>query len=140
VLAERVLACFQRITQASATVPGQMRGGLRLYGWANVTRPGGYNRVHNHAASMWSGVYYVDPGSPDASFPDSGVLEFVDPRLGSSMVTTPGRPFGGNLRVVPEEGLMVLFPSWLMHFVNPFEGTGERISISFNLCEARPGR
>ena len=26
-----------------------------------------------------------------------------------------------------------MFPGWLNHFVNPFKGTGERISIAFNL-------
>jgi hypothetical protein len=32
-----------------------------------------------------------------------------------------------------EAGMMVLFPSWLYHFVNPFFGDGERISIAFNI-------
>ena len=30
-------------------------------------------------------------------------------------------------------GLLLMFPSWLNHFVNPFMGGGERISIAFNL-------
>jgi hypothetical protein len=33
----------------------------------------------------------------------------------------------------PIPGVMVLFPSWLQHFVHPFFGKGERISIAFNV-------
>jgi hypothetical protein len=35
--------------------------------------------------------------------------------------------------VDPLPGLMVMFPGWLKHMVHPFFGSGERISISFNL-------
>lgn len=135
-LAGQIFECFTRITRESVTVAGNFAGSVEMSGWANVTVDGGYNRIHNHADSMWSGVYYAATGSPDPAFPDAGVLEFVDPRLGANMVSAPGRPFGGNLRVVPAAGLMVLFPSWLLHFVNPFRGTGERVSISFNLTLA----
>ena len=27
---------------------------------------------------------------------------------------------------------MVVWPSWLLHWVNPYYGEGERISIAFN--------
>ena len=30
-------------------------------------------------------------------------------------------------------GMMVIFPRWLYHYVNPVHGKGERISIAFNL-------
>ena len=32
----------------------------------------------------------------------------------------------------PKPGQVLLFPSWLHHYVNPFRGKGERISIAFN--------
>ena len=38
-----------------------------------------------------------------------------------------------KLRVPPEACLMLLFPSWLYHYVNTFHGQGERISIAFNV-------
>ena len=28
---------------------------------------------------------------------------------------------------------MVVFPGWMYHFVNPYQGEGERISIAFNV-------
>jgi predicted 2-oxoglutarate/Fe(II)-dependent dioxygenase YbiX len=31
-----------------------------------------------------------------------------------------------------EPGQLVLFPSWILHDVKPFEGEGERITVAFN--------
>jgi hypothetical protein len=28
---------------------------------------------------------------------------------------------------------MIVFPGWLQHFVHPYFGSGERISIAFNV-------
>jgi uncharacterized protein (TIGR02466 family) len=42
--------------------------------WANVCRDGNYNVVHTHPNAMWSIVYYVAAGNPDASIPYSGFV------------------------------------------------------------------
>jgi hypothetical protein len=34
----------------------------------------------------------------------------------------------------PEEGLMLLFPSYMYHRTIPFAGDGTRISIAFDVC------
>jgi predicted 2-oxoglutarate/Fe(II)-dependent dioxygenase YbiX len=42
-------------------------------------------------------------------------------------------PFGYGIRHVGfEPGQLVLFPSWVLHDVKPFEGEGERITVAFN--------
>ena len=41
-----------------------------------------------------------------------------------------------NLRL--EAGQLVMFPSWVLHDVKPFEGDGERITIAFNCWFALP--
>jgi uncharacterized protein (TIGR02466 family) len=109
------------------------RGHVRLSAWANVSRRGHYHRVHNHPSSCWSGVYYVDAGGDAPGHPLSGVLEVCDPRPFTEMVPSPGSPFGQRAIFRAEAGTMVLFPSWLYHFVNPFHGDGERISVAFNV-------
>ena len=35
--------------------------------------------------------------------------------------------------VKPEEGVLLMFPSWLRHSVNPFFGEGERRTFSANM-------
>jgi hypothetical protein len=35
--------------------------------------------------------------------------------------------------VRPENGMMLIFPGWLNHYVHPYWGERERISVAFNL-------
>ena len=122
----------------SQMLPGRsFQGAIQLKAWANVCGRGNYNTMHNHPECVLSGVYYVDPGTEVAGRPESGTLEFIDPRPGADMVVTPGSPFGRRFVVRPVAGRMVVFPSWLQHLVNPYEGEGYRIAISFNVPAVR---
>ncbi len=109
---------------------------LSAFGWATICRAGAYHAPHSHPDSAWSGVYYVDPGTDSRDQPLSGVLEFLDPRAGVEAVTAPGDPYGDPFRVRPEAGLLVLFPSWLYHWVHPYTGQTPRIAVSFNATQA----
>jgi uncharacterized protein (TIGR02466 family) len=118
--------------------PGSFQGTLSVSAWAAICRAGAYHAPHSHPDSAWSGVYYVDAGSshPDRSL--SGVLEFLDPRAGVEAVSAPGDPYGEPVRVRPEAGLIVIFPSWLYHWVHPYAGHTPRIAVSFNATLAAP--
>jgi hypothetical protein len=106
--------------------------------WFHVTRRGGFFGQHNHPNASWSGVYCVDPGRSDADRKDSGLLTFLNPMIACAMHTDAGNarmqlPYAfhvANVRLEP--GQLVLFPSWVLHDVKPFEGEGERITIAFN--------
>lgn len=111
-------------------------GPLTIKAWANISRRGNYHRIHNHPRACWSGVYYVAVGTSAPDHPLSGLLELMDPRPFTEMVSTPGEPFGQKLAIAPEAGTIVVFPSWIYHFVNPYHGEGERISIAFNAATA----
>jgi uncharacterized protein (TIGR02466 family) len=117
--------------------------------WFHVTRRGGFFALHNHPMASWSGVYCVSPGQHDADKPDSGLLSFVNPAVTAAMyrdVTTAKlrRPYSyGIPNISLEPGQLVIFPSWVLHDVKPFEGEGERITVAFNcwftLDENPPG-
>lgn len=111
----------------------QVSGEIDAWGWANVSWKGSYNKPHIHPDAMWSGVYYVDAGSSPADQPDSGMLEFLDPRPGIDILKIPGMPYSGTYRIEPVTGMMVLFPGWLYHFVNAYQGESFRISVAFNV-------
>ena len=106
--------------------------------WFHITRRGGYFGLHNHPNASWSGVYCVDPGKSDPGKEASGLLSFVSPMLSTGMYQDAANakmqlPYGNmlaQLSLLP--GQLVMFPSWVLHDVKPFEGEGERITIAFN--------
>jgi uncharacterized protein (TIGR02466 family) len=112
--------------------PGSFKGMMSVSAWATICRAGAYHAPHSHPDSAWSGVYYVDAGTNPTDRSLGGVLEFLDPRAGVEAVTAPGDPYGEPVRIRPEAGLVVIFPSWLYHWVHPYVGHTPRIAISFN--------
>ena len=108
-------------------------------GWGAVLRGGDGQSAHVHPGSMYAGVYYVTvPKEVESSNKDGGCLEFMDPRPGAPMaqVLRGKNLYGDNFQICPgaDGGLLVMFPSWLMHEVKPMpmNYTGPRIGISFN--------
>lgn len=122
---------LRRMIDATAGA-NAFKGTLSVSAWAAICRAGAYHAPHSHPDSAWSGVYYVDPGTESPGQPLSGVLEFLDPRAGVDAVTAPGDPYGEPFRVLPQAGLLVVFPSWLCHWVHPYAGQTPRIAVSFN--------
>jgi uncharacterized protein (TIGR02466 family) len=114
------------------------KGTLSITAWATVCRAGAYHAPHSHPDSAWSGVYYVDGGAENPDQPLNGMLEFLDPRAGAEAVSAPGDPYGEPFRVRPQAGLLVVFPSWLYHWVHPYGGETPRIAISFNATIGAP--
>ena len=107
--------------------------------WFHVTRDGGYFQAHNHANASWSAVYCVDPGD-DTPLNDheAGCIVFADPRLNAKMHLDPANrnlrrdmSFDAfRLRLQPAE--LLVFPSYLLHWVEPYKGDRPRITISAN--------
>ena len=107
---------------------------IRAEAWGNIMDGGDFSMIHNHVRDDWSGVYYVDAENGDPSVERNGALELVDPRTVQPLTGTGRfrRPFR-HVTVQPKNGLMILFPSWMNHYVYPYRGESERISIAFNL-------
>lgn len=133
----RLLGRINMISEAvldAYNTPGARQ--LIVSGWANMLRPGGYNRVHNHANATWSGVYYVTGIAEDPNDEFAGRIEFIDPRPRSGLNYSDNSIFRQKVTYRPQAGSMILFPSWLNHCVHPVHGDAERISIAFNLMAA----
>jgi uncharacterized protein (TIGR02466 family) len=130
----RMTIAITRAITLTRTAPRTFNAGID--GWANVSRHGQYNAIHNHPNCLWSGTYYVCAGEPDPDTEFNGRLELIDPRAGTSALAPENTMLRGRYLITPTPGLMVLFPSWLNHFVHPFFGRGARISIAFNITTA----
>ena len=103
--------------------------------WANINPPGGMNRAHQHPNSLWSGVYWIKTPK------NCGHLKIDDPRSAAAMVrpkqkegSMPSRLFR-ETHYEPIAGRCIMFPSWLMHCVDPNESNDIRISVSFNFMQ-----
>jgi uncharacterized protein (TIGR02466 family) len=105
---------------------------LKINDWVNINRKGDYNCRHVHLCNnvFLSGVYYVKV--PE----NSGNIRFWDPR-GILHHRLPEHDYYFDdcqyQWIVPKAGLLLFFPTWLEHEVEPNESDEDRISISFNL-------
>jgi uncharacterized protein (TIGR02466 family) len=101
--------------------------------WACINKKHDQNLIHSHTNNYnLSGVCYLSV--PE----DSGEIVFRDPRPGANQA--PNRLFkddGDSEYFMPSDGLIMLFPSYLEHFVLQNRSDSDRISVSFDLTLAR---
>jgi len=124
---ERHVRFALNVATVRATAPQCLKASFDLFGWAAVNRNGHCNAPHLHPGATWSGVYYVDPGDEEAG----GQLEFAHPVAAAAMTFFPGALPSARL-IKPEPGLIVLFPSYLIHSVRMYRGERPRVCVPFN--------
>ena len=117
--------------------------------WTVHSYEGDYNPLHDHGTKSQMGVscifYMKVPeqiqklGNPNEEF--AGLNHSSGAVDGFTYLTwgTNGHRDVNMLRPVteeyikPVEGMLIMFPSWLRHSVNPFFGEGERRTFSANI-------
>lgn len=136
--------CFQHLGFLVAQLNGysnEEMGRLRIYhhSWYHITRDRGYTAAHNHPMASWSGVYCVHPGDPPPpGMVNNGSLRFLDMRTVANSYMDQGNaylasPYGiADLAYNLQPGMLLLFPSYLVHEVSPYLGRQERITVAFN--------
>jgi uncharacterized protein (TIGR02466 family) len=127
-----LMECERRYAPAAYASP-QANDGIRmgLEGWININPRHAFNAPHAHAGYGWSGCYYVQ--QPTVQEGRSGEIEFLDPRSGvDGWPMTNGELTMTKFRIRPDAGSLLIFPSYLRHWVYPNEQDEERISIAFN--------
>jgi len=90
--------------------------------WANINEHGDFNMPHVHEGVL-SGVFYCK--APE----NSGRLILQDPAVRSNSHLIKNHDFAINA----EQLALIIFPSWLEHYVEPSESEELRVSISFNI-------
>lgn len=98
--------------------------------WININYQHCYNVVHTHPGSIFSGVFYLQCN------PSSGNLVFVNPYDFINIpqhIETYNEYNSAKWLVVPEVQKLVMFPSYLRHYVDANKTLEKRISVSFNI-------
>jgi len=111
-----------------------------LQAWPNVNRRGDYHNLHNHPHSYLSGTYYVAMPTPEQfdtparSDLNPGAISFYDPRAQANMLAIrDDAQIDAEHRIMPIAGMLLLWPSFLHHFVHPNASDSLRVSVSFNV-------
>ena len=102
------------------------------HSWVVSQYAGEYNPWHHHSGDFSSVIYLKLPPNMhkeieedfEDHYPANGLIEFM---FGENQGFR-----SDNLKFKPEVGKLLMFPSWLKHFVYPFKSEGERRSMSFN--------
>lgn len=110
--------------------------------WFQIQNRYGFHDIHNHGNCSWSGVYYVQIDPLERRFEHAtlgamnGITRFYGHQLGllggAHMDLGNAYLQQSHFDVVPEEGTLIVFPSWLNHKAMPYDGDKDRIIISFN--------
>jgi uncharacterized protein (TIGR02466 family) len=103
-----------------------------IQAWLNVNHSFHWNDIHIHSdhGVLISGVYYVR--TPE----NCGNIRMYDPRLlkGKNLYDQYYFEGRGDYFSIPvQEQLMLFFPPWLPHMVEPSTSDQERISVAFNI-------
>ena len=99
--------------------------------WANVLKQHETHQPHTHSNNFLSGVFYLDA---DDTMPG---ITFQDPRPGANVIL-PRKKFdhmnnANLLNYKAKTNRIIIFPSWLVHWVPTNLSTSNRISISWNI-------
>ena len=98
--------------------------------WATLYPKGTFVPQHIHSNSTLSGVFYVKTSE------NCGSIVFQDPAwVAKTMQTRKDHwpQIQTKFAVPPEDGMMILFPSWLPHNTEINNSDDDRIIISFNI-------
>lgn len=117
--------------------------------WFQISNKGVHHDVHSHGNCSWSGVYVVQV-DPDASRERhsayaslNGVTRFYGPHFqslaGASIDYGNAYLQQAHIDIAPLPGRLVVFPSWLLHQAMPYQGSQDRIILSFNASIHRTG-
>jgi uncharacterized protein (TIGR02466 family) len=111
----------------------------QIQAWVNINRYGDYHDLHNHPHSYLSGTYYVQVPEQEIREDNRnditpGAISFYDPRPQANMNAIRGdAQISAEHSILPVAGAILMWPSFLHHFVHPNLSRQPRISVSFNL-------
>lgn len=117
-------------------VPPQDLATTIVESWYHISNAGGFHDAHHHHACSWCGIFYLqigDSGRPAAGGAPNGGSRFYSPLVRGGQYRDYGTKYLTETIDAPlEDGLLLLFPSYLLHAGLPYRGARDRILIAFN--------
>ena len=125
---------FKEVTSKIKSTELEIKNVIFRQCWCNVNRKNNWNIIHNHGQYNLSAVYFVQKPT------DSGSLALRDPR---AILTASWGAWADKIYNMTNENAiiylntdkrdLIIFPSFLDHFVSPSNSDEERISIAMDM-------
>ena len=100
--------------------------------WININLNEKISFPHSHPNRVFSAVYYIKDDK------NCGDLVFINPNkvvcqnISDDCIEEYNFYNATHWKVTPQPGLLIIFPSWLEHYVMPNNSNTDRISIALN--------
>ena len=98
--------------------------------WSNVLKPGEAHRPHTHSNNFLSGVFYVESD-------EFANIQFMDPRPAANVIEPTIKSYNKENSArwffSSTKNTLIIFPSWLLHYVPVNKSNNNRVSIAFNI-------
>ncbi len=107
----------------------------RLDAWININKNGDSNMPHVHPTSHLSGVMWLKCPKNCGQIVFTSPYEFVGAKEYEIYSDDFQKEHSSytSYHFNPTEGCIILFPSHLLHHVNPNKSNEDRISVAFNM-------
>lgn len=105
--------------------------------WYHIANDGGYHDAHVHHGCSWCGIYYLQVGdsgqrSEHGSAPNGGSRFYSPINSGGGYRDFGNQYLSASVDPAISDGLLLLFPSFLVHSGLPYEGNRDRVVLAFN--------
>jgi hypothetical protein len=104
--------------------------------WYHITNQHGFHDAHWHHGCSWCGIFYVQLGDssrgPHRTAPNGGSRFYSPFSRGGSYKDFGNKYLADSMDAPIEDGMLLLFPSYLLHSGLPYIGLHDRVVIAFN--------
>lgn len=120
-------SCIE-VAKDDLSLPKQIKLPITIC-WTNKTNKLQNHHLHSHGNSFMSGIFYLTDSH------NGGETVFVCKNPWFQLhkwLSWKNKQENINITYTPKKGVLVLFPSHILHRVNPVKDTSIRYSIAFN--------